>query len=166
MKKLIFLLLALTLLLVSCGNETTPSSDPNEGLSKAYNFKMTDTKGNETTLKALNGKPIVLNFWASWCPPCKEELDDFENMYRQYRNKINFVMLSVDEDINDALALIAEKGYTFPVYHDSLGEGSFYYSVSSIPQTYFINSDGYVTNSQIGMISASALENGIKSIMK
>ena len=73
MKRLVFLLLALAILLLSCGND-------NEGLTKAPDFTLEDYSGNTLKLSDLNGKPIVLNFWASWCPPCKAELPDFEKM--------------------------------------------------------------------------------------
>ena len=166
MKRLVFILLALCLILVGCGAKDPVTPDPNEGLSQAYSFKMKDIEGNEVTLKSLNDKPIILNFWASWCPPCKAELGDFEKMYKQYGNKINFVMLSVDEAFSDALAIAEENGYTFPIYHDAMGEGSFYYSISSIPQTYFINSDGYITKAYTEMITEAQLKSGIDTLLK
>ena len=163
MKRIVFLLLALSLLLVSCGD------NPNEGLDEAINITIENLQGEKVTLKDLNDKPIVLNFWASWCPPCKAELGDFEEAYKEYKDKINFVMVDLvgsnNETKEKALAHIEEMGYTFPVYFDVRGEGSYYYRLESIPRTYFINSDGYIEYKVEQMISASGLEFGIQKIL-
>ncbi len=160
MKKVlsIMLALALSLCLFGCGD------DPNAGYQEATDFKMQDLNGNTLSLKDLFGSPIVLNFWASWCPPCKSEMPDFEEAYRSYGSSVQFVMVSVDDTVYEAQGFISTSGYSFPVYHDSYGEGSVAYSISSIPQTLFINSDGYIVKSYSQMISAQELEDGINSI--
>ena len=163
MKKLVFLLLALSLLLVSCGNNA------NEGLDKAIDITIEDINGQSLNLSDLNHKPIVLNFWASWCPPCKAELVDFEEMYKEYGDRVNFVMVDLvgsnRETKEKALAHIEEKGYTFPVYFDTRGEGSYFYNLESIPRTYFINTDGYIEYKVEQMISLSGIKFGINEIL-
>ena len=109
MKRLILLLLALSLLFVGCGKDE-PIPDPNEGLQQAYTFTMSDVNGNTLQLSSLLDKPIVLNFWASWCPPCKAELGDFEKAFQKYGSQVNFVMLSVDDSIDEARTIVSLTG--------------------------------------------------------
>ena len=162
MKKLILLLLCLSLLLCGCGTGGEANND--ESLSPAYNFTMQDMNGTSVKLSSLSDKPIVLNFWASWCPPCKAEMPDFEAAYKKYGNEVNFVMVSVDDTFSEAADFMASSGYTFPAYYDVNGEGGYLYSITSIPRTYFINKDGYIAKFYTQAISSVLLEAGIEYI--
>jgi thiol-disulfide isomerase/thioredoxin len=164
MKKLIVLLIALSLLLCACGADSD-APNPNEGLSPAYDFTMQDMSGNNVKLSSFLDKPVVLNFWASWCPPCRGEMPDFEEAYNKYKDEVNFVMVSVDDTIGDASNFINSSGYTFPAYYDVNGEGGYLYGVSSIPRTYFINTDGYIAKHYAQAISSVLLEAGIEYIL-
>jgi len=134
----------------------------------APDFTMTDKDGNEVKFSNFAGKPIVLNFWASWCGPCQMEMPDFEEMYKQYGEEVQFVMVNMtdgsQETVDSATQFITEKGYTFPVYYDTKMEGAYYYSVYSLPMTYFIDADGNVAASSRGMISGENLQKGIEAI--
>ena len=134
----------------------------------APDFTMTDKDGKEVKFSNFAGKPIVLNFWASWCGPCQMEMPDFEEMYKQYGEEVQFVMVNMtdgsQETVDSATQFITEKGYTFPVYYDTKMEGAYYYSVYSLPMTYFIDADGNVAASSRGMISGENLQKGIEAI--
>lgn len=134
----------------------------------APDFTMTDKDGNEVKFSNFAGKPIVLNFWASWCGPCQMEMPDFEEMYKQYGEEVQFVMVNMtdgsQETVDSATQFITEKGYTFPVYYDTKMEGAYYYSVYSLPMTYFIDADGNVAASSRGMISGENLQKGIEAV--
>ena len=134
----------------------------------APDFTMTDKDGNEVKFSNFAGKPIVLNFWASWCGPCQMEMPDFAEMYKQYGEEVQFVMVNMtdgsQETVDSATQFITEKGYTFPVYYDTKMEGAYYYSVYSLPMTYFIDADGNVAASSRGMISGENLQKGIEAI--
>lgn len=146
------------------GTETNTDNDK----VVALDFTMTDKNGNEVKLSNFLGKPIVLNFWASWCGPCQMEMPDFEEMYKTYGEDIQFLMVNMtdgsQETVGSATQFIMEKGYTFPVYYDTKMEGAYYYSVYSLPTTYFIDAEGYVTASNKGMISGENLQKGIEAI--
>lgn len=146
------------------GTETNTDNDK----VVAPDFTMTDKDDNEVKLSNFSGKPIVLNFWASWCGPCQMEMPDFEEMYKTYGEEVQFLMVNMtdgsQETVGSATQFITEKGYTFPVYYDTKMEGAYYYSVYSLPTTYFIDEEGYVTASNKGMISGENLQKGIEAI--
>lgn len=135
---------------------------------RAPEFTMTDRDGNEVNFSDFAGKPIVLNFWASWCGPCQMEMPDFEEMYQMYGQEVEFVMVNMtdgyQETFDSASSFITEKGYTFPVYYDTKMEGAYSYQVYSLPMTFFIDATGDVVASNRGMISGENLQQGINSI--
>jgi len=133
----------------------------------APDFTMQDWEGNERKLSEFVGKPIVLNFWASWCGPCQSEMPDFDEAYAKYGEDIHFIMLNVTggrETVKSAKAFIEEAGYSFPVYFDTNGEASYQYGASSIPLTYFIDANGDLVTYGMGALSAELLEKGIGMI--
>ncbi|MEG1757574.1 MAG: TlpA disulfide reductase family protein [Oscillospiraceae bacterium] len=137
--------------------------------TKAPDIVLIDTDGNETKLSSLQGKPVVLNFWASWCGPCKGEMPDFQNVYDEYKDKVNFVMLNLTdgsrETVESASALINEMGYTFPIYFDSNGEGAQKYSISGIPTTFIIDSNGNVMGYIQQAIPADVLKDALDELL-
>ncbi|MBE6758771.1 MAG: TlpA family protein disulfide reductase [Ruminococcaceae bacterium] len=135
----------------SAGDETVDYSAPD--------FTVVDKDGGEHTLSQYVGKPIVLNFWASWCPPCKAEMPHFEEAYKTYPD-VQFMMINVTTGDDRAAAeeFIADSGYTFPVFYDIEGTASYIYSTGSLPTTFFIDSDGNLVTYAVGALSAGNLE--------
>ena len=149
--------------------DTADTADTAETVTNtAPDFTVLDADGREIKLSDFFGTPIVLNFWASWCPPCKAELPDFEAACKQYEGKVTFLMVNMTDGQRETVAIakdfIASEGYTFPVYFDTQSEAAYAYGVSSIPTTYFINADGSLEAKATGMISAAQLEQGIGMI--
>ncbi len=148
------------------GQVTDPSAETDAPLVwSAPDFTMLDGSGNAVKLSDFMGKPIVLNFWASWCPPCKAEMPDFEEAYKQYGDDVVFIMLNLTDGYSETVATanahIAANGYTFPVYYDTAYEGAYAYEVSAIPQTCFINARGQLVSISVGMIDGATLEGWI-----
>lgn len=134
----------------------------------APDVTFTDIDGNEVMLSDFKGKPVVMNFWASWCPPCKSEMPDFDKVYGELGEEIEFLMINMTdgsrETEKNAKAFISDNAYSFPVYFDLSGEVSQTYAVYSIPSTYFIDKDGYVITYAKGMIDEPTLLKGIDMI--
>lgn len=134
----------------------------------APDFTVTDQNGKQLLFSSLFGKPIVLNFWASWCPPCKSELPDFNKVYNEMKDDVVFLMVDLVDGQRETVATgsgyIAEQGYSFSVYYDTTQEAANTYSISSIPTTLFIDKDGNIAEGQTGMLDEDGLRKGISKI--
>ena len=141
--------------------ETQPTEPP---AHIAPDFLLMDMEGNEVTLASFFGKPIVLNFWASWCGPCKMEMPEIQKFYEKYGQEIHFLLVSVDDSLDTAKNFIVDSGYTFPVYFDTTSMGAYAYGASSIPLTFFIDAEGNLTAYYMGAMSESILQQGVDMI--
>ena len=144
---------------------TSAGSEVQQEVTQAPDFTVIDMDGRAVSLHSLAGKPVIVNFWASWCPPCKAEMPDFEAAYKKYGSEIQFMMVNMTdggrETVETAKKYIADQGYTFPIYFDTEQEAAYTYGVSAIPTTYFINAQGIPVAYAAGAITAAHLEQGI-----
>ncbi len=135
---------------------------------QAPDFTVYDADGNEVRLSEYFGKPIILNFWASWCGPCKMEMPDFNEKSQELDGKLQFLMINMTdgsrETVETATSFIEEQGYTFPVFFDITSEAAYTYGAYSLPTTFFIDADGYAIAQATGAISADTLQRGIDMI--
>lgn len=134
----------------------------------APDFTVYDMDGNAVNLSDFRGKPVVLNFWASWCGPCQSEMPDFDEAYAQYGEDIYFLMVNMTdgsrETVESASDFVTENGYSFPVFYDTDLSAAVAYGVYSLPASYFIDADGYAIARAIGAINAATLQQGIDMI--
>jgi len=139
-----------------------------ESKEPAPDFTVYDGDGNKVQLSDFIGKPVILNFWASWCVPCQKEMPDFNEKYLEYGDDIQFLMIDFAKDdiIADAKKYVAEMGFEFPVYFDIEGDAAKAYEVIGFPTTVFIDADGYVVDRYRGTISEETLQSGIDKILK
>lgn len=156
------------------GLATTPAETEGAGetearASAAPDFTVYDLDGNAHKLSDFHGKPVILNFWASWCGPCKMEMPDLEKAYQEYGDRIQFMLVDLtdgsQETVEKASAFIKEQGYTFPVFYDTAMEGAYTYGVSGIPVTYFINAEGVFVAYYQGAMTADVLQQGMDMLL-
>ena len=113
-------------------------------------------------LADYRGKVVVINFWASWCPPCREEAPVLERTWRAYQEQgVIFLGLDIWDTEQDARAYMREFDITYPNAIDERGSTAVEYGVTGIPETYFITPDGRISRKVIGAISQALLEQSI-----
>ena len=150
-----------------------PAADYEDGQpedeNKAPDFTVENADGEAVSLSSMEGKPVVINFWASWCPPCKSEMPDFQKAYETYGEEIQFMMVDLTDGSREtretAGEFIEEQGFTFPVYYDVNQEGAYAFYVSALPATYFIDEKGRIVAVGKGMLDEEALEKGISYLI-
>lgn len=163
--------------------ENTKEAKENYGDQKkvipAYDFTLTDQYGEEHTLSSYKGQVVFLNFWASWCPPCNEEMPYIEELYKEYNsNEDEVVILSIANPKNDRypynqdvekdelIAFLEKKGYTFPVLFDETGEILKNYAISAFPTTFMIDKNGNIFGYVPGMMTKDIMINVIEQTLE
>ncbi|HHV64936.1 MAG TPA: TlpA family protein disulfide reductase [Peptococcaceae bacterium] len=152
----IFYLALLTLLLTLSG-----CSGVSKG-SEAPDFTLTNIEGKRVSLSDLRGKNVFLNFWASWCEPCKDEMPDLEQIWQEYQER-DLVVLTVNtgESQETVKKYIEENGYTFQVLLDSNLTVARLYNTSNIPASFFINKEGIVIEKKEGFMSGADMKKAV-----
>lgn len=134
----------------------------------APDFTVFDFKGNEVKLSDFAGKPVILDFWASWQPSCKSELQDFNAVYADVKDDVVFMMVDLVDGQKETQAIgqkfVEEQGYDFPVYFDNGQLAANSYGISSIPATFVIDSNGGIVTSYEGAIDKNTLEDAVNLV--
>lgn len=144
---------------------TAASETP--GPVPAPDFTVYDEAGNEVRLSDYLGKPVVVNFWASWCGPCRMEMPEFQEKHLELGGEVQFLMINMTggrETVETARDFIAGQGYTFPVLYDTEGDVAVTYGAYALPTTYFIDAEGYAIAQARGAINSETLQAGIDMI--
>jgi peroxiredoxin len=120
---------------------------------EAPDFTLTTLDGDEVTLSELRGAPVVVSFWATWCPSCVQELPELQAAYQEHGDETHILTVSVDNDRSDIESFSKEKNLDFPILFDEDGAVSGSYSVRGIPVTVFVDSEGVMVKRHIGSLT-------------
>ncbi len=151
------------------GNSTANTSAPQKGFL-APDFTLKATDGKTYSLSDLRGQAVIINLWATWCPPCRAEMPAIQKLYDEYKDQ-GLIVLAVNSTVqDDPLAVApfaAQYGLTFPILLDTTGEVTKAYQLRSLPSSYFIGRDGVIHEVVIGGPMAEALlRTRIEDILK
>ncbi|MFB7156133.1 peroxiredoxin family protein [Lysinibacillus sp. NPDC056232] len=138
-------------------------------------FTLTSLDGKNVTLSELRGKKVVLNFWATWCPPCKAEMPHMQNYYEQNAKKDNVEIIAVnltkaerdvteDAKIDSVMTFKESFNLTFPILLDQKNSAGLAYQVITIPTTYFIDSNGYIRRAITGPMNTEMLKSYVDAM--
>ncbi len=155
----IFTLLLLVPIAVACSGADDP--DPREGVmvgSPAHDFTLESLDGKPVSLSDFQGSVILINFWATWCPPCQAEIPDFEEAYRQRAGDGLVVLgVNVEEPAGEVRPFVTDMGITYPVVLDRDGRVSREYRALGLPTSLLVDQDGVIRYRKEGILSASEL---------
>lgn len=133
-----------------------PASGDAKDISFGYttNTNAKDDTLAQRNLSSFKGKPVVLHFWAKWCPSCVREMPSMDRFYKKYGNQVNFIALAVDGDANSIKKFYKDQNYeNLPIAIDSNRQGARSYGISSLPTTVFLDSNGKLVGRIIGPVS-------------
>lgn len=139
---------------------------PQEG-ALAPDFTLSDLQGNQVSLGSLRGKPVMINFWTTWCPSCRAELPALVSAYSLYHEKgLEILAVDVKEDRQTVASFAGDSGLTFPILLDEGGTLAEMYQVRGTPTTLFVGPDGVVTARHLGTLSLETLEGYLAPLLK
>lgn len=170
---LVVLILGFAWIIVSADKSGASTSGkipaPQQGFL-APDFELKTPKGETVKLSDLRGQAVLVNLWATWCPPCRAEMRTIETMYNEYKDQ-GFTVLAVNMTYQDApldvMPFVNEQKLTFPILLDETGEMANAYQLKSLPSSFFINREGIINEVVIGGPMAEALlRTRIEEILK
>ena len=145
--------------------ESASTDDP-----QAPNFTVLNQQGDEVSLDSMKGKPIILNFWTSWCTYCNQEMPDFEKAYEKYGEEINFMIINSTTDSKETMAkaeaYIENHGFDLPFYFDTTGQATKLYQITAFPTSFFIDAVGYVVAYQPGKLDWESLDGVCQALLR
>ncbi|HBH1935303.1 TPA: redoxin family protein [Clostridioides difficile] len=152
-------------------NDNNDKGSNDEDRIKSIDFTLTDQYGKTHKLSDYEGKVVFLNFWATWCPPCKEEMPYIEQLYKDYnKNNDDVVILGVaspnlgrEGSREHVVNFLKEQGYTFPVVLDEDGALAYQYGINAFPTTFIIDKEGYVTQYIPGAMDKATMASFIEN---
>jgi len=144
------------------------SSDANgaQELTVAPSVEFETFDGETVALSDFEGKPVVLNFWASWCPACVAEMPDFEQVHQAFRDDVTFIGVDMQDISRDAaLQLVAETGVSYQLVDDPSGAVYSQFGGLAMPTTVFIDAEGHIVDTHAGALFAADLTERVEALL-
>jgi cytochrome c biogenesis protein CcmG/thiol:disulfide interchange protein DsbE len=151
------------------GNGTTVNDNSNNGMpsDKAPDFTLKNTEGNNVSLADYKGKIILIDFWATWCPPCRKGIPDLVELQKQYKDDFVVIGISLDREktIKDVVPFVKEYKINYPVVYGDENVANKFGGIQAIPTSFIIDKNGNIVDKHVGLVDKSVYENKIKEIM-
>ena len=148
----------------------SPTDSSPQTTTLAPDFQVLNEEGETVKLSDFFGKPLVINFWATWCGPCKAELPAYDRVAKDYEGQVEFLMVNMTDGVRETVEhvkeTVQEEEYSFPVYFDTTQQAAVVYGVSSVPMTVLIYADGTPAGYWIGAVDEATLEHYVKLLIK
>jgi thiol-disulfide isomerase/thioredoxin len=129
-------------------------------------FKLTSLDGKEVTLRDFAGKPVIINFWATWCAPCIKEMPELESFYfKKKGDGLELLMINLKESKDVVAEFVGQNNFTFKVLLDETGKTSEEFQVFGLPSTYFVDRKGVIVDRHMGSLTSEILYGGFKNIL-
>lgn len=170
--KVIFsaLLTAAVLFVTGCGGSSgssqgsapTAASQASAQKAQAPGFSLKDTAGTSHSIQPGDGKIYVINFWATWCPPCRNEMPEMNAFASKHKDKVTFYAVDLQEESRKVQTFLKDNGYTLPVLLDQEGKAASLYKVRVVPTTVILDEKGNILQRHEGMATAQQLEDFLK----
>jgi thiol-disulfide isomerase/thioredoxin len=147
-------------------NTTTNNTD-NSSSELAPNFVLTDTQGEQVKLSDYRGKVVILDFWATWCPPCRRGIPDLIDLKKIYKDNLAIIGISLDTDSkNDVVPFIKEYGINYKVVYGDNDVVQEYGNIQSIPTSFIIDKNGNIVTSFVGLQSMETYKSYLDNLIK
>lgn len=126
----------------------------------APDFTLTDLDGQRVSLSSFRGKPVLLNFWASWCPPCRKEMPELQKFHERYGDQITLIGVNWGENARTVKEFLESFGVRYLNLLDERGTAFVLYRLTGIPESFFIDPEGYIRGVWIGPLTAEEIAKG------
>jgi cytochrome c biogenesis protein CcmG, thiol:disulfide interchange protein DsbE len=162
----VFVVAVIAVSLATSGTQA-PKTDPAATGPKAYpaaaGFALPalGQTGQQVSLSQYQGKPVIVNFWASWCPPCQQETPLLASWYKQQHGHVVLLGLDENDTTADALKFAHAKGVTYPIGFDPQVKVALAYNVDGLPQTFFLNAQHRIVDHVLGAVTKAELTKGL-----
>lgn len=147
--------------------ESFSNADADAGLAvgdQAPNFELATLSGETIALEDLRGHPVLINFWATWCGPCRLEMPAFQTRFEQYAGDLQIVAVNFDEPQDEVQAFVDELDLTFDILLDPGAEVQQLYQIRAYPTSFFVDAEGVIQVQHIGLIVESQLDDYLTQI--
>jgi thiol-disulfide isomerase/thioredoxin len=149
-------------------NGTTTDNSINNGMDgdRAPNFTLKNVDGKDVSLSDFKGKIVLVDFWATWCPPCRKGIPDLVELQNQYQGEFVVIGISLDrETVNDVVPFVKDYKINYPVVYGNEDVSNKFGGIRAIPTSFIIDKDGNIVDKHVGLVSKSVYENKIKEIL-
>lgn len=131
----------------------------------APDFTLSTLDGKVVTLSQLKGKPVYINFWATWCPPCRDEMPEIQRFFEKHKEEVNILLINLtvsEKSPAEVKKFLERNGYIFPVLLDTDGSVARSYLVRAIPTSFFLDAQGIIRYKYTGPVTVTLLEDALK----